>query len=244
VAPAAPSVNGLQVTITATLVSDTTKTGTLEMRILPVTVYVTPTTVVVGEGLKQQFTAVGVPDGSPQTFTWSCTATTGSCGSLVPDPNISGLAVYTATASAAAVTISATWESPPPSSVVGQAAVQVVPSRLPSGMYAFRFSGYDTSNKPVTLAGSVTVGAGGVITGGVEDVVNSGGYTQYTTVSGSYVPSAGNDNTNNLGTLTLDARASGGPKYVFTAVLNSSGIMRMIECAACVGDAGGSACST
>jgi len=239
VAPATPTPKGSAVTITATLVADTTKTGTLAMNIVPVTVFVTPTTVNIGAGLVQQFTAVGVPDGSPQTFTWSCTPTTGSCGSLVQDPNFSGLAVYTAPASGT-VTISATWENPPPSSVVGQAAVKVVPSRLPSGAYAFRFSGYDSSTppKPVSLAGSFTVGAGGLISSGVEDVLIGGIYHQYT-VSGSYVPIGGNDNSNNLGTLKLIA--SGGPTYVFTTVLSSdfpvfnssgvtrSGVMRMIE---------------
>jgi len=103
-----------------------------------------------------------------------------------------------------------------------------VSSRLPAGTFAFQFSGYDSSGNPVAIAGSLTVGSNGAITGGVEDVVINGVYQQYTTVSGSYTASTATDNnTNNAGTLTLSA--SGGPTYTYTAVLTSSGIVRMIE---------------
>lgn len=219
-APSAP----VSATVTATLVSDSTIMGTLGIAVIPVTVVVTPVSVNVGQGLVQQFTAVAVPDAAPQDFTWSCTPT-GACGSFGPNPN--SVAVYTAPSSVGAVVVSATSTVPQPAPGVGQSNVKVVTSRLPSGTYAFRFSGYDGAGNSVAVAGSLTVGGNGTITSGLEDVIINGAYQQYTAVSGGYAPNP--DGSNNLGTLTLDATATGGPKYIYTAVLTSSGILRMIE---------------
>jgi len=219
-APSAP----VSATVTATLVSDSTIMGTLGIAVIPVTVVVTPVSVNVGQGLVQEFTAVAVPDAAPQDFSWSCTPT-GACGNFGPNPN--SVAVYTAPLSNGGVTVAATSTVAQPNPGVGTSKVTVVTSRLPSGPYAFRFSGYDSknNNSPVAVAGSLTVGASGAITTGVEDVVINGVYNQYTTVSGSF--SIPNGTSNNLGTLTLSA--SGGPTYTYTAVLTSSGIIRMIE---------------
>ena len=212
------------VTITATSAADSTATGGLQVHIVLISVVVTPTTVTVGQNLVQQFTAVAVPDDAPQTFTWSCTPTV-SCGSFAPNPN--NVAVYTAPASNLAVVVAATSTVQQSPAGVGQAKVTVVTSRLPSGTYAFRFSGYDKSSppRPVAVAGSLTAGANGTITGGFEDVLAAGALTQFSITSGSsYVPSS---NDNNLGTLTL--RLSSGTTNIYTAVLTSSGIIRMIE---------------
>jgi hypothetical protein len=223
VAPATP----ISVTITATL-TGTSTTGSLDLNVIPLTVVVTPTTVNVGQNLVQQFTAVSVPDDAPQTFTWTCTPT-GACGSFAPNAN--NVAVYTAPPSPftgnVVVTATSTVQQSAPG--FGQSKISVVTSRLPQGAYAFRFSGYDTSSHHVAVAGSLTVGGNGAITGSVEDVVTNAAYKQYTTVSGSYVPSPNNSNdiSNNLGTLTLSA--SGGPTFTYTAVLTSSGVVRMIE---------------
>jgi len=220
-APATP-ISG--VTVTATLVSDTSVTGPLGITVVPVTVVVTPLTVSVGQNLVQQFTAIAVPDAAPQTFTWTCTPT-GSCGGLLQDPNTSGLAVYTAPPSpfTGSVVVAATSTVQQSSPGVGQAKVTVATSRLPAGAYAFRFSGYDSSNNPVAVAGSLTVAANGSISG-VEDVLTGGATTQYTIALGSYTPISSN---NNLGTLTLPL--SSGTTNTYTAVLTSSGIIRMIE---------------
>ena len=95
------------VTITATSQADVSGKGQLGIRLVPVTVIVTPTPLTVGQGLVQQFSAVAVPDDAPQTFTWTCTPA-GSCGTLVQDPNTSGLAVYTAPSSTGNVVVTAT----------------------------------------------------------------------------------------------------------------------------------------
>ncbi len=223
-APTAP----VSATVTATLVANSSAVGILPITVIPVSVVVTPTTVDVGTNLVQQFTAVAVPDDAPQTFTWTCTPT-GACGSLVLQDQTntySGLVAYTAPSSNGSVVVSATSTVTQPTAGVGQSKVTVAASRLPQGAYAFRFSGYDGSGNSVAVAGSLTVvGATGTITSGVEDVMIDGAYQQYTTVSGSFlIP---NDSSNNLGTLTLNA--NGGPSYTYTAVLTSSGIIRMIE---------------
>ena len=222
VAPAAvPS--PATVTITATSAADSTATGGLQVHIVLISVVVTPTTVTVGQNLVQEFTAVAVPDDAPQTFTWTCTPS-GSCGSLVPDPNVSGLAVYTAPASNGPVVVAATSTVQQSPAAVGQAKVTVATSRLAAGTYAFRFSGYDTGNNPVAAAGSFVLAANGTITAGVEDVLSASGPHQYSITQVLYSPISKD---NNLGTLTLSL--SGGPTNVYTAVLASSGILRMIE---------------
>ncbi len=222
VAPAAvPS--PATVTITATSAADSTATGGLQVHIVLISVTVTPTTVTVGQNLVQEFTAVAVPDDAPQTFTWTCTPS-GSCGSLVQDPNVSGLAVYAAPATNGPVVVAATSTVQQSPAAVGQAKVTVATSRLAAGTYAFRFSGYDTSNNPVAAAGSFILTANGTITAGVEDALSASGPHQYPITQVLYSPISKN---NNLGTLTLSL--SGGPTNVYTAVLTSSGIIRMIE---------------
>jgi len=219
----APATAAPQVTVTATLASDSSKTGTLPITVQPVSVVVTPTAVTVGQGLVQQFTAVAVPDDAPQTFTWTCTPSS-ACGGFVPGPNNSDVAVYTAPSSSqTGVEVTATSTVAQTPAGFDQAKVQVATLRLPAGAYAFRFSGFDNSNNPVAVAGSLTVAANGSISG-VEDVLTAGATTQYTIALGSYIPISSN---NNLGTLTLPL--SSGTTNTYTAVLTSSGIMRMIE---------------
>jgi len=185
---------------------------------------VTPLTVNVGQNLVQQFTAIAVPDDAPQTFTWSqptCTNGT-NCGTISYDPNSSGVAVYTAGDVNQSVVVAATSTVSP--SGVAQAKVAVVTSRLPSGTYAFQFSGYDPSNNPVAAAGSFILTSSGTITAGIEDVLSASGPQQYPIASVSYTPI---DGSNNLGTLTV--ALTEGPTNEYTAVLTSSGIIRMIE---------------
>ena len=206
----------------------------MQITVKQVKVSVTPTPVNVGQGLVQQFAAVAVPDNAPQQFTWALACTQGgaACGTLMPDPSVSGLAVYKAPAVPPTnVQVTATSTIDPTG--IGTAKVTVLPSRITASTYVLRFSGHDTSSpaQPVEIAGSVTFLANGTIASGVEDVVVNGVYHQYTTVSGSFAPStSGDSNTNNAGTLTLNG--SGAPATTpstFAAVLDSAGNLRMIE---------------
>jgi hypothetical protein len=236
-APLAP----VSATVTATLTSDSSVTGTLGVTVIPVSVVVTPagtpTAVIVGKNLVQQFTAIAVPDQAPQTFTWSvlsCNAQ--NCGSVVLscvatnscNANNTDVATYTAPPNTASVVaVQATWNppTPPNPAPAGQANVTVVPSRLPADTYSFQFSGYDKSNNPVAAAGSFILASNGTIAAGVEDVLTAGTPQRFTISSVQYVPNNSTDN--NLGTVTVTLGS--GPTNVYTAVLTSSGIMRMIE---------------
>ncbi len=231
VAPATvPSPAG--VTITATSQADPTATGSLGIDIVDITTDVSPASLSVGTGLVQQFTAVAVPDDAPQTVTWSCTANGVQCANFVQDPNVSGLAYYTADDNCGSncVQISAASTLDPagctanPSYCIAAKAT-VVPNRV-NGTYAFRFSGYDGSNNATSVVGTFTV-SNGAITSGFEDELTSAGPAPHNITGGSYTPiSASNPNSNNAGTLTL---ASGAFPNTFQAVLDGAGDLELIE---------------
>jgi hypothetical protein len=239
VAPACVSqttcLSGAQPIITATLVSDTSITGTLGIGLVDVTTEVAPSTLNVGTGLTQQFTATAVPDDAPQTFTWTCSANGNPCVSFSQDANVSGLAYYTGndTCTGSCVTISAITpldqagcsDNPKYCTL---AKFALVTSRL-SGTYAFRFSGYDGSNNPVAVAGTFTA-TNGTITSGVEDeLTSSGPNTQIAISGGSYTPtSSDRNNSNNAGTLILTLPGGVYPNQ-FQAVLDGAGDIQMIE---------------
>ena len=229
----APATAGSQATVTATLAADTTVKGSLTLNLVDITTEVAPSTLSVGKGLTQQFTAVAVPDDAPQTFTWSCTANGVPCVSFVQDSNVSGLAVYTANDScsstcnvqiSAAAALDPTGCSPTPKNCT-IAKFPLVASRV-SGTYAFRFSGYDSSNHATAVVGTFTVASNGGITG-VEDEMTSSGPAQYSITAGSYnAITASDPNSNNAGTLTL---TTGAFPDKFQVVLDGAGDIEMIE---------------
>ena len=221
-------------TVTATLASDSSISGPLALGVVDITTVVAPTTLSMGSGLTQQFTAVAIPDDAPQTFTWTCTvvASKAPCSTFSQDSNASGLAYYKAvdscTTSKDCIQISATSTtdtagcSNPTNCTV--ALVSVVPSRV-SGTYAFQFSGYDNSNHATAVVGTFTL-SNGTITSGVEDALTASGVAHYS-ITGGYSPIAAADpNSNNAGTLTL---TTGAYPNTFQAVLDGDGDIEMIE---------------
>jgi hypothetical protein len=230
----APGTAGSQATITATLTADTTVKGSLALTIVDITTDVAPSTLSVGKGLTQQFTAVAVPDDSPQTFTWTCKANNVDCVNFSPAPNVPspGLATYTAQDNcgnncvqiSAASTLDPTGCSPNPQNCT-IAKASLVTSRV-SGTYAFRFSGYDSSNHATAVVGTFTVASNGAISG-VEDEMTSSGTVPHSITAGSYNPiSASDPNSNNAGTLTL---TTGAFPDKFQVVLDGAGDLEMIE---------------
>lgn len=219
------------VTVVATASGDSSLDGTTDLTIVHITTAVTPVAPNVGAGLTQQFTAVAAPDNAPQTFTWTCTAGSVSCANFKQDSKISGVAYYTAAdcASGCTVKISAVSAADPAGCTAEKcttAKATIVSSRL-SGTYAFKFSGYDSSNKPVIAAGTFTATNGTINNGGVEDVIDSSGFTPLTITGGSYQPTSSDpDNSNNAGTLTISTN-SGTTHYL--AVLDSAGDIQFIE---------------
>ncbi len=246
-APAAP----VSATVTAALVSDSSIKGNLGITVVDVTtdvapVPLAPATLSVGKGLIQTFTAVAVPDiAATQTFTWSCKASGVKCANFTQDSNVSGLAYYTAADNcstpgcvqiSAAATLDPTACTNHPKNCTIAKATPVL-SRV-SGTYAFRFSGYDSSNPPhaVAVAGTFTA-LNGTITSGTEDTLTLLGPVSYTITGGTYAPISSSDpNSNNAGTLTL--LPSGVSKCVpqsetypcqYQVVLDGAGDLEMIE---------------
>lgn len=228
-APATPTSG---VTITAALVGDTSVTGTQGITVVDVTTAVSPSTLSVGSGLTQQFSAVALPNDAPQMFTWICMANGVACANFSPAPGVASAnpAVYTAADSctgncvqiAAASTLDPTGCS---NSSCTIAKVSLVPARV-NGSYAFRFSGYDSSNNATAIVGTFTA-SNGTITSGYEDELTSNGPATYSITGGSYTPiSSSNPNSNNSGTLTLTTAVSSNS---FQAVLDGNGDLEMIE---------------
>ncbi len=240
VAPATPT----SVTVTATLVANTSVTGPLTITVVDITTDVAPATLNVGSGLTQQFTAVAVPDNAAtQSFMWTCSTTvngtvTGSCANFSPDPNVSGLAYYTAADScsgvgciqiSAASTLDPAGCTPNPKYCT-IAKASMVSSRV-SGTYAFRFSGYDTSSNATAVVGTFTAASNGTITSGVEDVLTANGPSPQPIqiTGGSYTPTSSDpNNSNNAGKLTLTLPSGVYPNQ-YQVVLNGAGDLKMIE---------------
>ena len=223
------------VTVVAALQSDSTVSGSQDLTIIPDTANVTPGQLNIGLGLTQQFAATAVPDPAPQNFTWSCMANGLACANFTPGPNGVGTAVYTPVAAEKCgnncVQISAVATVDPtgcqtPNFTCASPKFNVVSSRA-GGTYAFQFSGFDNSGKPVIAAGTFTADPNtGAITGGVEDVYTSAGPNQYAITGGSYTPNTSVPNSsNNAGTLNL----AGGTLTQFQVVMDGAGDMQMIE---------------
>ncbi len=231
-APATP-ISG--VTVTATLVSDPSVTSPpLGITVVDITTDVAPATLSIGKGLTQQFTAVAVPDYAPQTFTWTCTANGVQCANFVQDANVSGLAYYTAqdSCSGSCLQISAAAPLDPTGCSTNPKYCTIAKASLPtsrvSGTYAFRFSGYDSSNNATAAVGTFTA-SNGTITSGVEDELTSSGWAQNSITGGLYTPTSSDpNNSNNAGTLTLTLPSGVYPNQ-YQVVLDGGGDIEMIE---------------
>jgi hypothetical protein len=213
------------VSVTANSVASPDKVDSFSLKVIPITVTVTPGPASVGLGLQQQLTAAVAPDQAPQTVVWAISPTAcpaNDCGTL----SASGL--YTApnaipSGGTFAIQATSTVDSP---NWIGVSNITVVNSRL-NGPYAFRFSGYDTTNKPIAIAGNFVVNSNGTIQGGVQDELTAAGHSRCSILSSSSYSL----DVNSHGTLTL--KTSAGVCSVNTRgykiVLNASGDGRMIE---------------
>jgi hypothetical protein len=217
------------VNIIATSQADTSRSGSLSVTVVQITVTVTPKIkngqLNVVKGLTQQFTATALPDAAPQTFNWSlaCDAGANLCGTV--DAN----GLYTApntipnpaTAQVKATsTIDATG--------FDTADIAIVKSRLvASSTYAFHFSGFDSGNAPLAVAGNFATDVNGAIVSGNEDELTSISANQCSILNTSTLV----QDTNDHGTLTLRTNSGGCAvnARIFKVVLNAVGDGRMIE---------------
>jgi hypothetical protein len=220
-----------QISVVATSQNDSSLSGSLDLTIIADIANVAPPSGNVGIGLTQQFTAVVLPDQAPQTVTWTCSASGVQCANFTPAANNAGTAQYTPTASeqcSGCVIISANPTIDPTGCQVGSctsAKISAVASRVPTGTYAFQFSGYDANGKAILVAGTFTVASNGSISG-YEDEWTASGLARRSFSNGSYAPLSGsNANSNNAGTLSLN---TGAFPSDFDVVLDSAGDIQMI----------------
>ena len=219
-APATAPTPG-DVNIVATSQADTSRSGSLSVTVVQITVAVTPKLkngpLNVVKGVTQQFTATALPDAAPQTFNWSlaCDAGANLCGTL--DAN----GLYTAPSAipnpaTAHVTATSTIDA----TGFDTADIVIVKSRLAaSSTYAFHFSGFDSGNAATDVNGAIVSGN--------EDELTSISANQCTVLNTSTLA----QDTNDHGTLTLRTNSGGCAvnARIFKVVLNAEGDGRMIE---------------
>jgi len=222
-APSTPP-NPAVVNVVATSVASPDKSDSYQMKVLPITVIVTPGPAIVETNRKQQFTATVTPDTAPQTVAWAITdCPSGPCGSV--DAN----GLYTAPNSiptSVSVQATSTIDSP---NWAGKSKITIVNSRL-SGPYAFRVSGFDSTNHPIAAVGNFIANDDGTIQGGTSEDMLVAGVPAHCTIlnTSTYVLDG-----NNHGTISLRTSGSGGctspALRKYQVVLNASGSGQIIE---------------
>jgi hypothetical protein len=205
------------VAVVATSQADSSKSRTVNVRVVDILVSVLPNSSTVALNGTQQFTAQANPN-SP--VSWSVSGSgcaNAGCGT------VSSTGLYTAPSSLPnppTVTVKAT-STIDPNSTPATALVTLVSSlnSRVKGTYAFRFSGFDGGGA-VYSAGIFTADGSGNISAGIEDVNRSTG-VQNASFTGSYV--VGSDN---RGTMTLVA---GALTTKYNIAIGSSGEAIFIE---------------
>jgi Fe-S cluster assembly iron-binding protein IscA len=210
-----------QVTVKATSVADSTKSGSATVTLIaPVVVAISPTSAVIAPTGEQQFIAT-VTGSSNKTVEWGVSGS-GCTGSACGTITSSGL--YTAPA-----------EIPSPATVVVKATAQIDASRsasatvsivanknfLLNGPYVFRFTGFD-SEGVYEAVGSFHTDGNGHITAGLEDINRTLAPATNVTFTGSYLVGA-----DGRGTMTI---SGAGATQTFRFALSLSGMnARFIE---------------
>ncbi|HXN51157.1 MAG TPA: hypothetical protein VN943_04410 [Candidatus Acidoferrum sp.] len=197
--------SGGSVTITATSVSDTTKSATASVTITappPISVAITtapPASMHTND--TTSVTATVSNDPANKGVTWSC-APSASCGSFTPTQTASGTATtYTAPAAVppgGSVTVTATAVSDVTQTASATVAITVIGSSASlTGQYAFLVTGQDSLGS-YAIAGSLTFDGKGNITAGEQDLTNMTGANPPDPVTGTYTVGP-----NGRGTMTL-----------------------------------------
>ena len=205
------------VIVTATLSADTSKSATVNVKVVDIAVTIAPKSASVALNAQQQFSATSGTANAPQTFSWTVSCTNAPCGSV--DNN----GLYTAPGTLpnpTTVTLKAT--STIDSNGFDSATISLVSSfnsRI-KGSYAFHLSGYDSVG-PVLLVGNFAADGSGHITGGQEDISRSSGEQSLAITGGTY--SVGADD---RGTLSLTTSA-GTSTYKFA--IGANGETEFIE---------------
>ena len=230
--PSAPTGANAMPTIAAASVADPTKSDSFSFTIVsaPISVMITNkfTTQTVG-GPAAMVSAVVNNDPASAGVTWTLTAggaacqPAGACGTLTPSPSPSFSASYTPPTSAptgvnASPTITATSVTDTTKSDSFSFNI-VSAGALFKGSYAFQLQGFDSTNAPMAMSGSIVSDGMGSITGGEVDVNDNTKVTTTKALSGSYTV----DTTfNGIPRLTINIMA-GQNMVTLRAALSSDG---------------------
>ena len=170
------------VTITATSVSDTTKSASASITVnapsgpISVTLNAPPSSL--AATASTSLTATVANDNANAGVTWSVTCGSIQCGNFNPTTTPSGTATtYTAPEAIptpATVTVTATSVTDTTKSASASITIMAPPPVLADGNYVFHVAGQDANNN-YYLAGAFTV-QNGVITNGEQDMTDGGQY--------------------------------------------------------------------
>jgi hypothetical protein len=168
---------GNSVTITATSVTDITKSASAKIVIIPivaVTLAPAPTSLQISTGAA--FTAFVTNDSANAGVTWTATCGSANCGSLSASNSLTGIATdFTAPVAVptgATVTITATSVTDTTKSATAQITITPANTALANGTYIFSLAGSNATG-PYYVAGAFTV-SGTSITGGEQDYIDLG----------------------------------------------------------------------
>ena len=235
-APAALPMSSINLTITATSISDTRQTGNTGITFEAIQISISPNPATVPEDTSPQFTATVNFDPSNGGVTWALSqsgvACSPACGTLSPaNPPSTTAIIYNAPSIVpvpSTVTLTATSVTDIRQS--GSITLTIVnPDAALTGHYAFLFNGFDdATGKQVAVAGSFTADGLGDITNGLEDI--NGPLVAQTSVAftGTYI--VGLDN---RGTATFTKTVGGSvTTYAFALGSFNAGVAskgRLIE---------------
>lgn len=223
----------LSITVTATSVTDITKSASLAVTVTPPPVSVTlspstPQTVAEGQTLSITATVANDPAGGGVNWTATCSAT--ACGTLNPASTASGTpTTYTppiGLTGSFAVTVTATSVTDDTKSA--SLTVTATPNNNASlsGDFAIRFTGFDPDGEVAVVARFRADGNGGLGNGWLD--YNTPGGSGMTTFTGTYTVGV-----DNRGTLTASLTNPPGLAFVARFVLETKGsemrIGRIIE---------------
>ena len=186
------------VTVTATSVTDPTKSATATVTVsaaLPISVSISPATASVTAGGTTSLIATVSNDSANGGVNWTATA-----GSFSPTQTASGIATtFTAPSTAESVTITATSVTDSTKSATATITVTAAtPNSVFNGQYAFALTGLDTAGGVYqTYVGSLTADGSGNITAGEVDFSE-----HVTSLTGTY-----SLNSSGHGTITLQNTA-------------------------------------
>jgi hypothetical protein len=187
-APAAIPTGGT-VTLTATSVTDTTKSASTPAISITTNIAVTlsSTPHSIAPGQPTAVTATVINDPAAAGVKWSCVPAN-ACGSFNQNQTASGSpSTFTAPASTGNVRIIATSVTDSTKQASATISVSNAASQtLANGNYVFSASGVDATNSLYSVSGVFTVTGPGVINGGEQDFVDFSNALSDTNLTGSY----------------------------------------------------------